>query len=290
MGVIKKIFFNFLVFFTLNLQAQLIPDTVYFSNNKFVEHIVKAGESLRSIASLHKLETSDIIEANELNKRLYYNQLLYIPIYLNIENSESFSLNEFASNNNKVDSSILNIALLMPYYLVRNDTMFSTDTLDSSKRYFNKSEAALSFHVGVLLALDSLRRSGKKIMLHSFDTNNDSISLKKIIYSQKLSKMDIIIGPMYSSLFHIICRKYGHDVSKVLISPLSRDNRNIRNFPNVYQIALTHKIQTNILIDYLIKNKLEERIIILNDKNENSGKVYYTQQSPNFEMIFRPCT
>ena len=192
MGVIKTIFFNFLVFFTLNLQAQVTPDTVYFSNNKFIEHIVKAGESLRSIASLHNVETSDIIEANELNKRLYYNQLLYIPIYLNIGNSESFSLHNLSSNNNEVDSSILNIALLMPYYLIRNDTMFSMDTLDSSERYFNKSEAALSFHVGVVLALDSLRRSGKKIVLHSFDTNNDSISLKKIIYSEKLNKMDII--------------------------------------------------------------------------------------------------
>ena len=82
MGIIKKTGFILLICCAFNLTAQIAPDTVYFSGNKFVEHIVK-GESLKSIATLHKVKTSEIKKANELDKKLFYNQVLYIPIYLN---------------------------------------------------------------------------------------------------------------------------------------------------------------------------------------------------------------
>ena len=60
--------------------------------------------------------------------------------------------------------------------------------------------------------------------------------MKKIVSSNKLDKMDIIIGPMYSSLFQIICKRYGNDSRKTLVSPISRDNIIILDFPMVYKI------------------------------------------------------
>ena len=281
MGIIRKLGLLLSFFYASDFSAQNFSDTVFFSGNKFVEHIVEGGESLRSIAALHKVKTSQIIEANELSKVLFYGQVLYIPIYLNnirpfksLKDRGLFSAGKLTSKEVVSDNSTLNIALLMPYYLLRNDTMFNIDTLDSSKRYYSQSESALSFHIGVELAIDSLRRVGYNIMLHAFDTNQDSLTVKKIISSEVLDEMDIIIGPMYSSLFQIVCKKYGSDYSKILISPLSRDNGNIKEFPSVYQISLTYKVQTDILVDYLKKNKLNERIIILNDSREEGLTSY----------------
>jgi hypothetical protein len=88
------------------------------------------------------------------------------------------------------------------------------------------------------------------------------------VRSNKLDKMDMIIGPMFSKLFHIVCKKYGYDGTKTLISPLSRDNKRIIGFPSVYQIALTYKVQADILTKYLLENKINERIIILNTKKD----------------------
>ena len=272
--MIRQIGFIFVVFLSLDLSSQTIYDTTYFSGKRFVEHIVKGGESLKSIALLHKVTTSDIKDANELGRRLFYNQLLYIPIYLNDTDEELISFKEGILEKDKSDSSITNIALLMPYYLTRNDTMFNHDTLDVSNRYYNKSESALSFHVGVDLAIDSLRRIGKKITLHTFDTNQNSLEVKKILSSGSLDEMDIIIGPMYSTLFQMICQRYGQDDNKILISPLSRENKAITQFSSVYQIALTYRVQVEILTKYLIENKLSERIIILNDKKEKGLAAY----------------
>ena len=63
--------------------------------------------------------------------------------------------------------------------------------------------------------------------------------VKKVIINNKFfffiffiislsDEMDIIIGPMYSNLFQIMCEKYGQDATKILISPLSRDNKGIK--------------------------------------------------------------
>ncbi len=265
MGVIKKNIFVFLLLLASILSAQVKHDTIYFSERKFVKHVVQGGESLKSIASLHNVKTSDIRLANELERRLYYNQMLYIPIYLNEGNHKSKSIRDLFLDSEKNNSKVINIALLLPYYLVKNDTMFNKDSTDIFGRYYNKSEAALSFHIGVELAIDSLRRAGKKIILHTFDTNQDSIKLKKVISSNRLQDMHIIIGPMYSSLFQILCKKYGKDPNKILVSPLSRDNAKIKKFSSVYQVALTYRVQTDLLIDHLIKNKFSERIIIFSD-------------------------
>jgi len=268
MGVMRRIGIIVFLFFCLQVVPQNSPDTVYFSGKKFVKHIVQAGESLKSIAMLHNVQTLEIKQANELNRRLFYNQVLYIPIYLNYNKEDAVSVKELILGKENVDTGVVDIALLLPYYLLNNEAF---DTLDT---YYNKSELALSFHVGVELAVDSLRRAGKKIVVHTFDTNRDSTAVSRIVASNKLDRMDIIIGPMYSSLFQIICEKYGQDNTKILISPLSRDNQSITKYPSVYQISLTYKVQADILTSYLIEKKLGERIIILNDSKEDGLATY----------------
>ncbi len=260
--------FIFIFLFGLDISAQNSFDTIYFSDREYVKHIVKGGESLRSIATLHKVKTNDIILANELSKRLFYNQLLYIPVYLNSTDKELIPVKDLVLEDYTDDNTVTNIALLMPYYLAYNEAIAYEDTLELSSRFYNKSEAALSFHVGVELAIDSLRRAGKKIILHTFDTEQDSLKVKMIVESNQLNNMDIIIGPMFSNLFHILCLRYGRDDKKILISPLSRDNKKIKKFTSVYQISLPHKVQAEILTDYLIKNKINERIIIFHDGEE----------------------
>lgn len=286
MGIIKKIVFIFFILLTVQTSAQTY-DTIIFSGKKFVEHFVKGGESLKKIAKLHNVKTSEIKDANELNKRLFYNQLLYIPIYLNKVDEQAVSVNELIVDEVAIinNSSVTNIALLMPYYLVKNDTMFNNykDTLEIPNILYEKSKSALSFHIGVELALDSLRRAGRNIVLHTFDTNQDTLEVRKIIYSNRLNNMDVIIGPLYSKFFQMLCKKYGKDTSKVLIAPLSRNTKAISKYPAVYQIAPSNKVQTEILTDYLLANKKDERIVLLHDKKERGLSVYVKHLFNNAE-------
>ena len=180
MGIIR-IFFIFIILST-SLFAQTNNKIVRFDDKYFIIHTVKAGESLNKIAGTYKVKVNDILKSNEMQRNLYYNQQLYIPIELND------SIISFRENKTKKEE--INIALLMPYYVEKNDTMFDDfeDTLKANSLYFTASEVALSFHVGVKLALDSLNKLNVNIVLHTFDTNNDTNKVLNIVRSGKLEK------------------------------------------------------------------------------------------------------
>ena len=289
MGVKSNFFFILIIILSFDAYSETKNDTVIFSGKKYIRHIVNVGESLRSISETYNVKPLEIQRANELKKRLFYKQILYIPVNLNFHNSQNKTQN---TNEVLIDTSKLNIALLMPYYLLSNDTI--NDDNDTLYNEYNIiSDAALAFHIGVELALDSLRNIGKNIVLHTYDTNQDSVTVHNIVNSKELNNMDIIIGPMYSNLFNLVCKRFGNDTSKILISPLSRDNRYIRTFKSVFQVALTYKVQADILFEYLIENKISERIIILHDKNDRGLAFYlsnrfqkYNKTVDNFQIEY----
>ena len=290
MGIIKKILILFLLLSVFVLSAQTATDTVSFDGDIYVKHIVNAGESLKSIATLHKVKTADIIDHNEIEKRLYYNQLLYIPIFYNQqENKSKFSDLSIQKKIEKPieikDTSVLNIALLMPYFLVKNDTMFNEfeDVTEIPDIYYKGSEVALSFHIGVELALDSLRKQGKNICLHTFDTNKDTLKVHQIVNSKALENMDIIIGPLYANNFRILCDKYGDDTTRILISPLSKNNKNVKKYKAVYQLSPSFKVQTNIIKEYVLEHHKEDRIVVLNEKGYEGKSAYITHLFKQFE-------
>ena len=281
MGIIRKILVVFLLLSVFVLSGQTETDTVFFDDDIYVKHIVKAGESLKSIANLHKVKTADIIDNNEIEKRLYYKQLLYIPIFYNQQENknnpfDASILKQIENSSELKDTSVLNIALLMPYFLVKNDTMFNDfeDTTGIPDIYYKGSELALSFHVGVELALDSLRKQGENICLHTFDTNKDTLKVHQIVNSKALENMDIIIGPLYASNFRILCEKYGDDTTKILISPLSKNTKNVKKYKAVYQLSPSFQIQINIIKEYVLKHHNQDRVIVLNEKGFEGKSAY----------------
>ena len=281
MGIIKKIFVVFLLLSVFVLSAQTATDTIFFDGDIYVKHIVNSGESLKSIAKLHKVKTADIIDNNEIDKRLYYNQLLYIPIFYNKQESKinfsDLSIQKKIEKSTELkDTSVLNIALLMPYFLVKNDTMFNDfeDITEIPNIYYKSSEVALSFHVGVELALDSLRKQGRNICLHTFDTNKDTLKVHQIVNSKALENMDIIIGPLYANNFRILCEKYGDDTTKFLISPLSKNSKNVRKHKAVYQLFPSFQVQTDIIRKYVLKHHKQDRVIVLNQVGSEGKSAY----------------
>ena len=281
MGIIRKILVVFLLLSVFVLSGQTETDTVFFDGDIYVKHIVKAGESLKSIAKLHKVKTADIIDNNEIEKRLYYKQLLYIPIFYNQQENknnpfDASILKQIENSSELKDTSVLNIALLMPYFLVKNDTMFNDfeDTTGIPDIYYKGSELALSFHVGVELALDSLRKQGENICLHTFDTNKDTLKVHQIVNSKALENMDIIIGPLYASNFRILCEKYGDDTTKILISPLSKNTKNVKKYKAVYQLSPSFQVQINIIKEYVLKHHNQDRVIVLNEKGYEGKSAY----------------
>ena len=264
MGIIRTFFI--LIIISTSLFAQTNNKIVKFDDKYFIIHTVKAGESLNKIASTYKVKVNDILKSNEMQRNLYYNQQLYIPIEFND------SIITYKENKtNKTNKEEINIALLMPYYVEKNDTMFDDfeDTLKVSNLYFTASEVALSFHVGVKLALDSLNKLNVNIVLHTFDTNNDTNKVLSIVRSGKLDNMDYIIGPLRAKNFNIVCQKYGNS-NKILINPLSRIANNVKKYKAVYQIYPRVEDQLKEIVKFIDKKYKNNKILILHQNEEVS--------------------
>lgn len=293
MGIIKNILlFLFLIHF-LNIQGQTIRDTVEFDGKVYLEHIVKGGESLNKIAKLHNVKVADIIASNEMSRQLYFNQILYVPLKSNNLRVQKNKITgkKTEGKSRYLDKTEIHLALLMPYYLIKNDTMFNDfkDTSKISSIYYNSSEAALSFHVGVTLALDSLRKNGKNIILYTFDTNKDTTKTHQLVASKVLDKMDIIIGPLYAKNFNIICRKYGNDKEKIIINPLSNITKSVKKYKSVYHISPSVKDQSALIKNQIIRKYKNKRVILLYQAKEKGIALYiqnlFRQENRNIKLF-----
>ena len=163
------------------------------------------------------------------------------------------------------------------------------DTTGIPDIYYKGSEVALSFHLGVELALDSLRKQGKNICLHTFDTNKDTLKVHQIVNSKDLENMDIIIGPLYANNFRILCEKYGDDTTKILISPLSKNTKNVKKYKSVYQLSPSFQVQEKIIMKYVLEHHKQDRVIVLNEKGREGISAYiknsFLQQEKEIETF-----
>jgi hypothetical protein len=101
--------------------------------------------------------------------------------------------------------------------------------------------------------------------------------------------MDVIIGPLYANNFRILCEKYGDDITKILISPLSKNTKNVKKYKAVYQLSPSFQVQTNIIKEYVLKHHKQDRVIVLNEKGYEGKSAYikhlFNQQEKEVETF-----
>jgi LysM repeat protein len=67
---------------------------------------------------------------------------------------------------------------------------------DMFKGFHGNSENYLQFYEGVLLAVDSLKKSGMNIRLNVYDTEDNPQKVRKIMHDESFLQTDLIIGPV----------------------------------------------------------------------------------------------
>lgn len=146
----------------------------------------------------------------------------FYKVELPIEIPERCKQNELSTFSNKT----YDVALFLPLFLEANDTL-NRETIDVApvdslsqieaelvqdtsiekaepkelfKKFYRNSESFVQFYEGVLLAVDSLQKSGMQINLNVFDTQRSADSIRKFIFSDEFLETDLIIGPIYQNV------------------------------------------------------------------------------------------
>ena len=265
---------GFILILFLILSANLLAnDTIQVDNQFYIKHIVGNNDNFSKISKKYRVSIKDIIEHNDINSDLYYKQILYIPL------DSGDVIRDFQFKRLKLDSSKINIAIILPFYVSRNDTLSKSfdNEEDANNFIYERSKVSLSFFQGAQLALDSISSLGKKIKVFVYDSENDSAAVEELINSNDLALMDIIIGPLYSSNIKLVAKKLKNNNNLKIISPFSRNTNQISGHNNVYQINTPFKNQSELLVEQLKKFK-DEKIVIVSEEKDRSYSSYISNQ------------
>jgi LysM repeat protein len=217
--------------------------------NKYVYHKVLMGETLSSIAKLYGLTVRQLRKENRDLRFPQVGDFVRIPgaKMAEIQGIEQVKTDTISAIKEepiiKIERTAgyspvkdlkgsLDVAVLLPFYLSENASRTEVDSSNGvkGKKSYKVNKVSddwiypgsmdfLEMYEGILLASDTLRSLGLNINLHTYDIKSDTIEITQLIGSGKLSKMDLIIGPVYSHNLSIVS-SYAKNLSIPVVSPV----------------------------------------------------------------------
>ncbi len=240
----------------------------------FKEHKVERKETFFSLSKLYNISIEDILNANPTVNEdgLKTGQIIIIPEIKLVVFPAKVPLaidNTTLHDSSNCDTSLRNlgpfkVALLLPFFLDENNRSYYqlVDSVSSGTKaergknlsfeeyVFPRSMNAIEFYQGALIALDTLRKEGISVELNTYDTKKDSLTTVKILASDVMKKMNLIIGPAYT-----------HDVrtaalfakqNKIpLVSPLSSQSNILDSNHFIFQINPNQEYEIEQAIKYI---------------------------------------
>jgi LysM repeat protein len=255
-------------------KMQFMSDQQKFDDqeNKYIYHRVLMGETLSSIAKQYGLSVRQLRRENRDLRFPQVGDLVRIPGQKKAEIQEieqvktdtvSAVAEEIPERTLKLPGfttvkdlkGSLDVAVLLPFYLTENSSRIEIDSSKQVKgvKSFREIKQAddwiypesldfLEMYQGILLAADTLRTMGLNITLHTYDIKSDTIEITRLIKSGKLSKMDLIIGPVYSKNLSIVSQ-YTKDLGIPVVSPVPlMNNTALINNPTLFMASSSLEI------------------------------------------------
>jgi LysM repeat protein/ABC-type branched-subunit amino acid transport system substrate-binding protein len=271
-----------------SISEQPASDQYYF-------YTVKEKDTLYSIAKSYGVDMDLLIQTNpDLRYGLKPGQVLKIRKQAATpEEAESDTLPLISGACQPPSQPpVYNIALMLPLYagfnyeeLVTPDSMIEEGTYVPQQRQQGlRGRNFAEFYEGFLLALDSLKRSGLSVNLRVYDTERDTLRVKKFLKDIAPVHPDLIIGPVFTEDVRISGRLAMFQDFQ-LISPLSTRAALVNNNPNLVQVIPPRQAESYAMANYLKQFK-KGRIILLRGMDSTSMsnswrfKKYITENMP----------
>jgi hypothetical protein len=290
-------FISFVLLFISLVSSAQVKDTI-IDGKPYVIHKVEFRETLYGISRIYNAELNDIVVNNpSVINGLQIGYELLIPVRKSFVKNFTDKVKNKLNINSSVEEksvvaelkdsvvvsdvdtlillnsdSILEISLLLPFYLDLNDSL----KLDSETSIYSKSKIALDYYFGTLLAIDTLKKMGVNINFNVYDIPNDSV-FEELLLAFTFDESDLIIGPLYISQFNLLAEFYKNDNTKRLVSPLSFKNID-EIYTNTFQIVPSPKVQIRKAVDYLNRTYVSSNLLIMGLESEIENVDFTTHE------------
>lgn len=122
----------------------------------------------------------------------------------------------------------------------------------------------IEFYEGLLLALDTLKSRGVSVKLYVYDTERDTLKVKRIIQQLSGIQPDLIIGPVFSEDVKRV-GQFALDQGISLVSPLSTRPDLIAGNPSVIQVVPADDSENAFFARYIARYKDNPIILFRSD-------------------------
>ncbi len=212
-----------------------------FQSNSFVEpeapqapqhkiHIVKQEETIFGISKMYEISQEDLIKANpDIANGLMAGKILRIPLNAT-EVAEATTADSISTSLEKVFNSepktSIECALALPWNFAK---VTETSKIDANTDKF------IEFYNGMLLAADTLRKTGLNINLRVYDSGKTDAEAQTLVSYNELKNMDFIIGPAYQSQIKTMA-DFALAYNVKLVVPFTSKSEEVKNNANIFQI------------------------------------------------------
>ncbi|MDQ3109319.1 MAG: LysM peptidoglycan-binding domain-containing protein [Bacteroidota bacterium] len=238
----------------------VVADTGYFI------HHVKAGETLYGIENLYKVSHENILKLNPTAKGgIKAGEDLKIPgknpnpkVIGTIPVAGPDTL--FIENK----KATYTIGLMLPLQLYNVDNI---DTKQGREGFPAKSKAAVEFYEGVLLAVDSMRKTGMKVNLYVYDIDEgDSVKVLEVLKKPEFKFMDMILGPLSPAPFYAVS-SWANEHHVAVVSPVSPANRVLFKRPDASKALPALSTQMEQLASFVGEHHKADNVIMVTSGN-----------------------
>ena len=264
--------------------------------SSFILHKVEKSQTLYSISKQYGISIDKLRALNpELSDGLKTGQMLKIPsAKVKSDNVDVATTNTSTTTTNTTTTVVTttntsteaadrnslgysnykgekkeeyNIAFFLPFNADEANSIDMEKLIKGDVSFSNKTNVALQFYEGALMAIDSLKKQhlNAKVFVYDID-DKDSANIANVLKKPELASMDLIIGPLYGSGF-IPVANFAKEHSIAIVSPFTQVNKILFNNPYVSKVSPSITMQVEQMAHFVVDTFKTQNIILVNNSN-----------------------
>lgn len=265
----------------MKLHIPQFKNTSEVNEDDFVFHTVIKDNTIYNLTKKYQVSEAELLKLNpSLVEGLKLGMVLKIkPLKNSVIHNNTLISEEQPNENNEFElgyfkeklnfSKRLNVILVLPYEINKIDDVSINSIFSKS----NLTTIATDFHMGAIMAIDSLKNRGLSINVRYFDSENSKNKLQNLVNRADFNNADVIIGPLFFDNAEWLSK----EVKTPIVVPFYSKNQDSYSANNLVKASPKEALIEDKLITYLERTYNGENIVIINDgKTESQSKLWQT--------------
>jgi LysM repeat protein len=248
--------------------------------NEYILHTVVKDNTIYNLTRKYDVTEAELLQLNpdlkdglklgmvlKIEKNKSEEVVVKVPLF-NDYNSNLIKESHGVTFKEHINSGkVLKVIFLLPYQINKVNDSISGSIFSRN----NITNVAADFHIGALMAIDSLKEKGVPLKVQFFDSENSLSKLQSLVNKVNFNEADIVIGPLFFDKAEWLTKH----IKTPVITPFFSKSQDSYGAENLIKSSPKEALVEDKLITYLERTYNGENIIVINDGKTESQSVLW---------------